>query len=75
MLSRLSAKIYPRLVSVFTDLEIDYFRSQRLGRLDTVGPDSQPHVVAVGSRYNPEPARSFMPLKDRAEESVPMPTS
>jgi nitroimidazol reductase NimA-like FMN-containing flavoprotein (pyridoxamine 5'-phosphate oxidase superfamily) len=75
MLSRLSAKIYPRLVSVFTDLEIDYFRSRRLGRLATVGPDSQPHVVPVGFRYKPEPTRSFMPLQDPAEESVPMPTS
>jgi pyridoxamine 5'-phosphate oxidase family protein len=41
-------------MSSFTDAEIAYLQSQRLGRLATVGPDSQPHVVPVGFRYNPE---------------------
>lgn len=41
-------------VSVFTPAEIAYLQSQRLGRLATVGPDGQPHVVPVGFRYNPE---------------------
>jgi pyridoxamine 5'-phosphate oxidase family protein len=39
--------------SVFTLAEIAYLRSQRLGRLATVGPDGQPHVVPVSFRYNP----------------------
>ena len=38
----------------FTDEEIEYLKSQRLGRLATVGPDGQPHVVPVGFRYNSE---------------------
>jgi pyridoxamine 5'-phosphate oxidase family protein len=41
-------------MSVFTDAEIAYLRSQRLGRLATVGPDGQPHVVPVAFRYNPD---------------------
>lgn len=41
-------------MSAFTDDEIAYLKSQRLGRLATVGPDGQPHVVPVGFRYNPE---------------------
>ena len=39
-------------MSVFTPAEIAYLRSQRLGRLATVGPSGQPHVVPVGFRYN-----------------------
>src|SRR6266496_4753668 len=41
-------------MSVFTTAEITYLNSQRLGRLATVGPDNQPHVVPVGFRYNPD---------------------
>jgi pyridoxamine 5'-phosphate oxidase family protein len=41
-------------MSHFTDAEIAYLQSQRLGRLATVGPDGHPHVVPVGFRYNPE---------------------
>jgi pyridoxamine 5'-phosphate oxidase family protein len=41
-------------MSVFTSGEIAYLQSQRLGRLATVGPDAQPHVVPVSFRYNPE---------------------
>ena len=41
-------------VSVFTPAEIAYLQSQRLGRLATVGPDGQPHVVPVAFRYNPD---------------------
>jgi pyridoxamine 5'-phosphate oxidase family protein len=41
-------------VSSFTPEEIAYLQSQRLGRLATVGPNGQPHVVPVGFRYNPE---------------------
>jgi pyridoxamine 5'-phosphate oxidase family protein len=39
---------------MFSDAEIDYLGSQRLGRLATVGPDGMPHVVPVAFRYNPE---------------------
>jgi pyridoxamine 5'-phosphate oxidase family protein len=39
-------------MSHFTDAERSYFRSQRLGRLATVGPDGKPHVVPVGFRYD-----------------------
>ncbi len=38
----------------FTDEEIEYLNSQRLGRLATVAADGQPHVVPVGFRYNPQ---------------------
>jgi len=41
-------------LSVFTQAEIDYLVSQRLGRLATVGVDGHPHVVPVGFRYNDE---------------------
>jgi pyridoxamine 5'-phosphate oxidase family protein len=39
-------------MSVFTDAEIEYLGSQRLGRLATVGRDGMPHVVPVAFRYN-----------------------
>ena len=32
---------------VFTDLELEFLRSQRIGRLATVGPTGWPHVVPV----------------------------
>ncbi len=41
-------------MSVFTSTEIGYLQSQRLGRLATVGPEGQPHVVPVSFRYNSE---------------------
>ena len=41
-------------MSVFTDEEIEYLKSQLLGRLATGGPDGQPHVVPVGFQYNAE---------------------
>ena len=40
--------------NTFTPAEIAYLKSQRLGRIATVGPDAQPHVVPVGFQYNPE---------------------
>src|SRR5437763_1907250 len=39
-------------MSAFNDAEIAYLEGQRLGRIATVGPDSQPHVVPVAFRYN-----------------------
>jgi pyridoxamine 5'-phosphate oxidase family protein len=39
-------------MSVFTDSERDYLTSAGLGRLATVGPDGQPHVVPVTFAFN-----------------------
>ena len=41
-------------MSVFTDTELDYLAGQRLGRIATVGPGGQPHVVPRSFRYNAE---------------------
>ncbi len=40
--------------SAFTPEEISYLQNQRLGRIATIGPKGQPHVVPVAFRYNPE---------------------
>ncbi len=42
-------------MSMFTDAELAYLRSQRLGRIATADADGQPHVVPVTFRYNPDP--------------------
>lgn len=39
-------------MSVFTGKELEYLAERRLGRIATVGPDGQPHVVPTGWRYN-----------------------
>ena len=41
-------------MSVFTDNELAYLRSQRLARLATVRPDGTPQIAPVGFRYNPD---------------------
>jgi len=41
-------------MSVFTEEEIDYLRSQRSTRLATVGKDGQPHVTPVTFHFNPD---------------------
>ena len=41
-------------MSVFTDAEREYLSSATLGRLATVGPDGQPHVVPVTFAFNAE---------------------
>ena len=41
-------------MSVFTDKELEYLAGQSLGRIATVGPDGQPHVVPTSFRYNAE---------------------
>jgi pyridoxamine 5'-phosphate oxidase family protein len=41
-------------MSVFSANEINYLNEQLLGRLSTVDPHGQPHVVPVGFRYNAE---------------------
>lgn len=38
----------------FTEAEVDYLRSQRLGRLATVQPDGSPQVNPVGFSVNTE---------------------
>jgi len=40
-------------MSAFTEAEIAYMGTQRLGRLATVNAAGEPHVVPVGFRYNP----------------------
>jgi pyridoxamine 5'-phosphate oxidase family protein len=40
-------------MSVFSDAEIAYLQSQRLGRIATAA-NGQPHVVPLAFRYNPE---------------------
>ena len=39
-------------MSAFTEAERDYLTSATLGRLATVGPDGQPHVVPVTFAFN-----------------------
>src|ERR671916_1406361 len=41
-------------MSAFRSAEIEYLRSQRLGRLATVNGEGEPHVVPTGFRYNVE---------------------
>jgi pyridoxamine 5'-phosphate oxidase family protein len=41
-------------MSAFTEPEIQYLTGQGLGRLATVGPDGQPHVVPVTFSFNAE---------------------
>ncbi len=41
-------------MSKFTTAEIEYLKSQRLGRLATVNAKGDLHVVPVGFRYNPD---------------------
>ncbi len=41
-------------MSAFTDAELEFLSSQRLGRLATVGADDMPHVVPVAVFYDPD---------------------
>jgi pyridoxamine 5'-phosphate oxidase family protein len=41
-------------MSAFTDAELEFLNSQRLGRLATVGADGMPHIVPVAVFYDPE---------------------
>lgn len=41
-------------MSNFTELELEYLKSQRLGRLATINPKGQPQNSPVAFRYNPE---------------------
>lgn len=40
-------------MTTFTDAEIEFLNSQRLGRLATVGADGMPHIVPVAVFYDP----------------------
>jgi pyridoxamine 5'-phosphate oxidase family protein len=40
-------------MSVFSEKELTYLASQRLGRLATIDADGLPHVVPLGWSYNP----------------------
>jgi pyridoxamine 5'-phosphate oxidase family protein len=42
-------------MSAFTNAEIEFVNSQRLGRLATVGADGMPHVIPVAVFYDPDP--------------------
>ena len=41
-------------MSAFTDAEIEFVNSQRLGRFATVGADGMPHVMPVAVFYDPD---------------------
>lgn len=41
-------------MSHFTEAEIAYLHSQKLGRLATVNADGEPHISPVQFRYHPE---------------------
>jgi pyridoxamine 5'-phosphate oxidase family protein len=42
-------------MSAFSDTELHFLTTERLlGRLATIDPSGQPHVVPLGWRYNPE---------------------
>lgn len=54
-------------MSVFTEAELHYLRSERLlGRLATVGPDGMPHVAPVGWRLDPDAETIVITGKDFA---------
>jgi pyridoxamine 5'-phosphate oxidase family protein len=44
---------------VFTEPELEFLRSQRIGRLATVGPTGWPHVVPVMYALNEDGAFEF----------------
>ena len=47
------------LVIVFTDPELEFLRSQRIGRFATVGPSGWPHVVPVMFAVNDDGSLDF----------------
>ena len=47
------------LVIVFTDPELEFLRSQRIGRFATVGPSGWPHVVPVMYAVNDDGSLDF----------------
>lgn len=41
-------------MSAFTETELEYLQSQRIGRVATVSPSCEPHVVPLRFKYNPD---------------------
>ena len=41
-------------MSKFTDIELEYLKTQRLGRLATVNKNGEPQIAPVTFRYNAE---------------------
>jgi pyridoxamine 5'-phosphate oxidase family protein len=41
-------------MATFTDAEVEYLRTQPLGRIATVGANGSPHVTPVGVFYDPD---------------------
>jgi pyridoxamine 5'-phosphate oxidase family protein len=41
-------------MSVFTEKEIEYLKSQRLGRLATINPQGKPQIAPVGFHFDPD---------------------
>lgn len=41
-------------MSKFTEIELEYLRSQRLGRLATINKNGEPQIAPVTFRYNAE---------------------
>jgi pyridoxamine 5'-phosphate oxidase family protein len=57
-------------MSVFTDAEIEFLNSERLGRLATVGADGMPHVVPVAVFYDPDAEALVIGANAQFGESV-----
>ncbi len=53
---------------MFTAAELDFLRSQRIGRLATVGPSGWPHVVPVMYTMNDDGSPGRMQLRFRLTE-------
>lgn len=49
---------------MFTSAELDYLRSQRLGRLSTLGPDGSPQTKPVGFAVDPDTGTIDIPGRD-----------
>jgi len=43
-----------KVISKFTDIELEYLKTQRLGRLATVNKNGEPQIAPVTFRYNTE---------------------
>jgi pyridoxamine 5'-phosphate oxidase family protein len=41
-------------MSIYTPAELEYLQSQRIGRVATVNPAGNPHVVPLRFKYNPD---------------------
>jgi pyridoxamine 5'-phosphate oxidase family protein len=57
-------------MSAFTDAEIEFVNSQRLGRLATVGANEMPHVVPVAVFYDTDAGALFIGANAQFGEAV-----